>query len=705
MSPSGQFPTSTGEDENGNGKRRRPSSQDVHDHSSSNVQRARTSAGDCEAAATTTGRRSVLQQAAGASEQEALQAASGSMQSDVSSALQTLMSQFGSMQGNQDMQQQQNKQEATATAQSTKSQEAPSSLQQPNEQLMALLTQLQGSQSMQQMPQQQQIQGRGNGTGTDPNQMVAEMARQQGQYQAQVSAQPSASTPENPLLNQLMAAQQLLGNTSINSAASASSQKGTGADMSRTASLAPPVSTTSPSPGQQPSPIISALAQILQQFHERQRQTLKKQQEQEMQMLHQIQNFTDPQQQMHFLMQLLTLCQQNEESQNNAQPMAVQQDFHQAQPAPPSSVGSNIDSHPQQVNTSLQQMMNNPQASAGSQNLRVPHPQNFNDTASIVSQENLQLPLLQILAAQQASGKANSSAGSHNTGQQPQTLGMNSAISSNTAALLQLVSPSWNQTHNGAFFAPAQTGRVQNATTTGNQGNNYPAMIPSSIVGVSSSGHSLPSRAAAETQQRQLMQALRAASATGQGDFPSSSSVAVPFDDLKYAFPEDAFDNRAPNGRATSLPTLLVMQDDHMQLSAYQTLLRYQIEIFRASDVDATTHQRGRNKPIRVGQVGFRCRHCRHLPISERPRGSSYFPSEVEGVYQAAQNMNTTHFQHGVCTRMGEPLRRQFAALANTKATSTGAGRAYWAQQARILGLENNAEDGGIRFWRDKKSV
>ena len=52
---------------------------------------------------------------------------------------------------------------------------------------------------------------------------------------------------------------------------------------------------------------------------------------------------------------------------------------------------------------------------------------------------------------------------------------------------------------------------------------------------------------------------------------------------------------------------------------------------------------------------------------------------------------------------MGEPLRRQFAALSNIKSTSTGAGRAYWAKQAKVLGLEDNEEQSGIRFWLDAK--
>jgi hypothetical protein len=200
-------------------------------------------------------------------------------------------------------------------------------------------------------------------------------------------------------------------------------------------------------------------------------------------------------------------------------------------------------------------------------------------------------------------------------------------------------------------------------------------------------------------KQRETVKKALIAASTTDGNL----SEGVSQEELTDALPDRVFDGRNPDGRPQDLPVLLVMKDDHIQLSAYQMLLRYQIEVFRASQTDAGTHQRGRNKPIRVGQVGFRCRHCKNLPISERARGSSYFPNRVEGVYQAAQNMNTTHFQHGICTEMGQPLRRMFASLANIKATSTGAGRTYCAQQAIKLGLENNEEGGGIRFWSDEK--
>ena len=149
----------------------------------------------------------------------------------------------------------------------------------------------------------------------------------------------------------------------------------------------------------------------------------------------------------------------------------------------------------------------------------------------------------------------------------------------------------------------------------------------------------LPSAEDAAQMQQQL---LMNTSSGGVASKPSEPATGTMFsiEDLRYAFPDTAFDNRDSNGRAQILPTLLVMEDDQTQLSAYQTLLRYQIEVFRATETDANTHQRGRNKPIRVNQIGVRCRHCAHLPISERARGSSYFPSSVAGVYQAGQVTN-----------------------------------------------------------------
>ena len=176
----------------------------------------------------------------------------------------------------------------------------------------------------------------------------------------------------------------------------------------------------------------------------------------------------------------------------------------------------------------------------------------------------------------------------------------------------------------------------------------------------------------------------------------AAAEVSNTVRDSSVGKPPGAFVDRDPDGRSRDLPTLLVVPMDHMQLSSHQTLLRYQIEVFRAGEEDTSTHTRGRNKPVQLGQIGIRCRHCKVLPVCRRKRGSVYFPRAVEGFYQAAQNMNSTHLQTGECPLMGEALRREFANLIATRGVSTGAGRAYWAKQARKLGLRNT--DNGIVF-------
>jgi hypothetical protein len=144
-----------------------------------------------------------------------------------------------------------------------------------------------------------------------------------------------------------------------------------------------------------------------------------------------------------------------------------------------------------------------------------------------------------------------------------------------------------------------------------------------------------------------------------------------------------------------------VWQDDEQKLSDHQYFLRQQIEAFQATQDDLMTHTRGRNKPVQLGQVGIRCRHCAHIPVSRRQRGSTYFPSKKLGIYQAAQNMSTAHIQCGLCTEMPEEIKLKFIEIMSAQESnfSNGAGRPYWAQSATKLGLVDAEE--GIRFIRD----
>lgn len=147
-----------------------------------------------------------------------------------------------------------------------------------------------------------------------------------------------------------------------------------------------------------------------------------------------------------------------------------------------------------------------------------------------------------------------------------------------------------------------------------------------------------------------------------------------------------------------SLPAVLALPEDETKLSAYQLLIRNQIEAFSASADTIATHARGRNRPISLNQVGIRCRHCKHLPPNKRKKGSVYFPFSVVGFYQAAQNMGSSHFHGESCHEMSPELKKEFVDILACKST-VGSGKQYWARTALKLGLVDTEE--GVRFIRD----
>lgn len=144
------------------------------------------------------------------------------------------------------------------------------------------------------------------------------------------------------------------------------------------------------------------------------------------------------------------------------------------------------------------------------------------------------------------------------------------------------------------------------------------------------------------------------------------------------------------------LPVILAIQDDGVKLSPRQAFLRLQIEAFEASEDEVAVHARGRNKKIKLRQVGIRCRHCAHLPVVMKQKGSTYFPATLAGLYQAGQNMCSIHFQSGRCKNTPAAVKRQFVSFMSTRGGGLGVGSPYWADAANQLGLVNS--DDGIRF-------
>lgn len=211
--------------------------------------------------------------------------------------------------------------------------------------------------------------------------------------------------------------------------------------------------------------------------------------------------------------------------------------------------------------------------------------------------------------------------------------------------------------------------------------HSYSAAALSALAGTTLPGTSLPSLRPHLRLTPSLIQAQSLISQTGAGSLPTQVRNT-----LCGAFAGSAARNQ--------LPALLARPEDEMKLSAHQVLLRLQIEVFEATEDDVSTHTRGRNKPIQPGQVGIRCRHCAHLPVVRRQKGSTYFPASTMGIYQAAQNMSTTHIQCGLCVEMPESIKQQFVLLMASKLNSSGAGRPYWADSAKKLGLVDTEENG-----------
>lgn len=144
-------------------------------------------------------------------------------------------------------------------------------------------------------------------------------------------------------------------------------------------------------------------------------------------------------------------------------------------------------------------------------------------------------------------------------------------------------------------------------------------------------------------------------------------------------------------------PIHLFMSCDMDDLSPYQCLVRKQIELFEAEEADAETNARGRNRPIVVGQVGIRCKHCKMLPPRKRERAAIYYPSKLDRLYQAGQTMASVHLgQH--CQHIPDHLRQELARLREGKSAAL-AGKKYWSDGARALGVVE--KDDRLFFRKD----
>jgi hypothetical protein len=123
---------------------------------------------------------------------------------------------------------------------------------------------------------------------------------------------------------------------------------------------------------------------------------------------------------------------------------------------------------------------------------------------------------------------------------------------------------------------------------------------------------------------------------------------------------------------------------DNEHLSQYQIAVRKQLEVFEAKQEDVESIQ-GRKRWVALGQAGIRCRHCSNLPLRQRGRGAVYFPVKLSGMYQASQNMASSHLSDS-CSQIPPDVKKKLRDLRLRRGMARG-GKNYWADAGRAIGL------------------
>ncbi len=136
------------------------------------------------------------------------------------------------------------------------------------------------------------------------------------------------------------------------------------------------------------------------------------------------------------------------------------------------------------------------------------------------------------------------------------------------------------------------------------------------------------------------------------------------------------------------------LPDDIHQLSEYQVTVRQNLEIFEAAQEDYESNIQGRKKKVIPGQAGIRCRHCSNMPLRLRRRGAVYYPLKLSRIYQAAQNMASSHLSDS-CSHIPANVKQKLLELRHRRDTASG-GKKYWGEAGRARGLYETAD--GLRL-------
>jgi hypothetical protein len=208
-----------------------------------------------------------------------------------------------------------------------------------------------------------------------------------------------------------------------------------------------------------------------------------------------------------------------------------------------------------------------------------------------------------------------------------------------------------------------------------------------------------PSRSIHHQQYALLQESLRTESDALIQQRAGVAGTGLDAAETKIVSSKSTVDEKGASKYSGRHPVPLFLGYDDHSLSEYQCLVRKQIELFEARPTEVESNAKGRNKPIVLGQVGIRCRHCCILPPKQRSKGAMYYPAKLNGLYQAAQSMASLHLcEH--CKHVPPELRQELTILRERR-SSAGGGKKYWGDGIAVLGVYE--DESGLRFRDSKK--
>ena len=133
----------------------------------------------------------------------------------------------------------------------------------------------------------------------------------------------------------------------------------------------------------------------------------------------------------------------------------------------------------------------------------------------------------------------------------------------------------------------------------------------------------------------------------------------------------------------------LFLPSDANFLSEAHCFIRFVcIELFTSTEHHLTAGGRGA-RPSHVGQVGFRCIHCKHQPRDHQANQAVSFPSTRDNIFESVRNFQRVHMES--CPFIPPKIKLTFQEIIqkgnHTPKRSHKLVRAYYSQAASEMGL------------------